>query len=45
MKKQEYLFNNNKLEFRTLFSSINNYKNCFKYDKRRVNNILDKYIG
>lgn len=45
MKKQEYLFNNDKLEFRTLFSSINNYKNCFKYDKRRVNNILDKYIG
>jgi len=45
IKKNEYLFRNKKQEFKTLFSSINNYKNCFKYDKIEVERLLDKYIG
>ena len=45
IKKNEYLFKNEKVEFKTLFSSINNYKNCFKYDRIKVERILDKYIG
>ena len=45
IKNNEYLFGNNRKEFKTLFSSINNYKNCFKYDKIKVERILDKYIG
>lgn len=45
IKKNEYLFKNEKIEFKTLFSSINNYKNCFKYDKIKVERLLDKNIG
>ena len=45
IKKQEYLFKNEKEDFKTIFSCINNYQNCFKYDKIRVERILDKYIG
>lgn len=45
IRKQEYLFKNKKIEFKTLFSCINNYENCFKYDKIRVSRILDKYTG
>ena len=45
IKNNEYLFENRRKEFKTLFSSINNYKNCFKYDKIKVDRILDKYIG
>lgn len=45
IKKQEYLFKNKKIQFKTLFSCINNYENCFKYDKIKVSRILDKYTG
>ena len=45
IKKNNYLFNNEKIEFKTIFSSINNYQNCFKYDKIKVSKIIDKYIG
>lgn len=45
IKKQEYLFKNKKIEFKTLFSCVNNYENCFKYDKIKVSRILDKYTG
>ena len=42
LKKNEYFFKEGKIEFKTLFSSINNYKNCFKYDKIKVERIIDK---
>ena len=45
IKKNEYLFENEKIEFKTLFSSISNYNNCFKYDKIKVKRIIDKNIG
>ena len=45
IKKNNYLFENNKIEFMTLFSSINNYKNCFKYDNKKIETIIDKYVG
>lgn len=45
IKKQEYLFKNKKIEFKTIFSCINNYENCFKYDKIKVSRLLDKYTG
>lgn len=45
IKKNNYLFSINKKEFKTLFSSINNYKNSFKYDKIKASRLLDKYIG
>ena len=34
---------NKKIEFKTIFSCINNYENCFKYDKIKVSRLLDKY--
>jgi len=45
IKKNEYLFKNEKEEFKTLFSSINNYQNCFKYDKIKVERIIENNIG
>ena len=45
IKKQEYLFKNKRVEFKTIFSCINDYENCFKYDKIKVSRILDKYTG
>lgn len=45
IKKNEYLFENGKIEFKTLFSSISNYENCFKYDKIKVERLIDKNTG
>ena len=45
VKRNKYLFLNDKISFKTYFSSINNYQNTFKYDKIRVERIIDKYIG
>ena len=42
IKKNKYLFERNEISFQKMFSSINNYKNSFKYDKYRMSNMLDK---
>lgn len=44
IKKVKYLYENNKISFAKAFTSINVYKNSYKYSKRSsINNIIDKY--
>ena len=44
IKKNKYLFNNNKISFKKYFCSINNYTNTFKYDKIKMSKIIDRVI-
>lgn len=44
IKKKKYLFENDRCDFKSYFSSIKNYENCFKYDKIKVSRIINKYL-
>ncbi len=42
-KKNKTLFENGNITFERRFSSINNYKYTFKYNRKKLYNIIDKY--
>ena len=42
MKKNKYLFEKDNISFQTVFSSYNNYRSSFRYDKYRISNMLDR---
>ncbi len=43
LRKNKKLFDKGYISFEKRFSSVNNYKNTFKYNKEKINNIIDKY--
>ena len=44
IKKNKYLFLNDKISFKKYFSSISNYNNTFKYNKKKVIDIINRVI-
>ena len=44
IKKNKFLFDNNKISFKKYFLSINNYTNTFKYGKIIMSKIIDRVI-
>ena len=45
IKNNNKQYQEGKITYNKLFSSINNYANSNKYDKIKVSRIIDKYLG
>ena len=43
LRKYKKQFLNGSITFKQRFSSVNNYKYTFKYNREKINNIIDKY--